>query len=210
MTDTVQPAPVVDVPETKPRKRAVAADKHSFYAKLIKAQGEMPAALKNRVNPFAKAKYADLQAVLEAIKPTLVKNGLGFNQMTKTHIENGNLFADIETIVFDESNELSSGVLSIPVGSGNQAQAIGSAISYGRRYQALAFFGISSDDDDGVTAGNHPATVCNAQLADDATAAAKQGADAYRAFFQRLAPGDRTQLLSSGIHAQLKSQLGVA
>lgn len=206
MTDTVEPATVV-APEPKPRKRAVPAEKRKLFEAFIAAQADMPSALKNRTNPFAKAKYADLQAVLDAIKPTLAKHKLGFVQQTTTHIEGTTLWVDVETIVFDAETELSSGVLSIPVGGGNQAQAIGSAISYGRRYQALAFFGISSEDDDGMSAGGH-AVQCSPDLTAAAQQAAARGLEAYQQWFGTLSPAARKELTESGLHAQLKAQVG--
>lgn len=205
VTDTTAPV------EKKPRKREVAAEKRSLYANLIKAMSEMSSALKNKTNPFAKSKYADITSVLEAIKPPLYKYGLGMRQEAVTRQDKqGILFVDVETIVFDEKAELSSGVLSIPIASGNVAQAIGSAISYARRYSAMSFFGIASDDDDGLSAGNHNAQQCDPQLVAQAQQAAAQGLQAYQQWFLSLSNDARTALTQSGVHAQIKASLGAA
>jgi hypothetical protein len=47
---------------------------------LAKAQGEMGGAVKGKSNPFFKSKYADLPAVIEAIKPAFTENNLSYVQ----------------------------------------------------------------------------------------------------------------------------------
>src|SRR5262252_435306 len=50
---------------------------------LAKAQGEMPNAIFNRINPHFKSRYADLAAIREATTPALSKHGLKLNHRTK-------------------------------------------------------------------------------------------------------------------------------
>lgn len=56
---------------------------------IAKAQGEFLTAKKDKDNPFFKSKYADMEAVVEATRPALSKNGLSVVQsvfrMDDTH-----------------------------------------------------------------------------------------------------------------------------
>ena len=123
-----------------------------LYAALVKAQSEMTGAVRDSKNPFFKSNYADLVSVMQAIRPALTNNGLGFIQAC--HDADG--AAKVETIIFHESGEhISCGVISVPV-SKNDAQAYGSAITYAKRYSLQAAFGVPSVDDDGNSAALAP------------------------------------------------------
>lgn len=118
-----------------------------IFTALCKAQSEFPKVLKNCVNPMFKSHYADLENCLQAVRPALNKNGLFLRQV----VTNGENCVCVETIIGHVSGaEISSGVLSIPVamGKGIGAQAVGSAMTYAKRYSLCAFLGISADDDD--------------------------------------------------------------
>lgn len=119
-----------------------------LFTALAKAQAEMEAAAKDSTNPFFKSKYADLNAVMGAVKPALAKHGLGFIQVCHD-AENA---AKVETVVIHESGEqFACGAVSVPVAK-HDAQAYGSALTYARRYSLAAAFGVGAEDDDGERA----------------------------------------------------------
>lgn len=100
-------------------------------------------------------KYADLGQILSLIRPLLQKNGLSFAQ----HVGNANDMVAIETIVMHSSGQWMSSELLMPAvqsKSMNAAQAMGSVITYGRRYALSAIFGIAQIDDDGTAAKIEP------------------------------------------------------
>lgn len=111
---------------------------------LCKAQEQMCGAVKDAHNPFFKSKYADLVAVVKAVKEPFAANGLSYSQFP--------LFADgkvgVETILMHESGEWISSELVLPM-TKQDHQAAGSAITYARRYALQAIAGIPSEDDDG-------------------------------------------------------------
>lgn len=215
MTNTVETAQTpqetpaaAPAPEHKPRARKSEPkklDAQGVGMKLVAACAEMPAAIKNAANPFSKSKYADLQSVFNAIKPALAKHGLMMSQPCTTRVaDNGALFVQVETVITDGLEEISSGVLEIPVAGNNVAQGIGSAMTYAKRYSATSFLGIASEDDDGNAAGG--ASICPPELAAKAKAAAAQGIEAYKAFFAALRNEERAVLTRSGLHEQLKKE----
>ena len=115
---------------------------------FVKAQAAMASASKDSKNPHFKSTYSSLHAVIEAVRPPLAANGLGFTQ--KLHTSDGGV--SVETVLIHESGEhLSCGILFIPA-SKQDAQGFGSAVSYGKRYSLQSALGISSDDDDANSA----------------------------------------------------------
>ena len=114
---------------------------------LCKAQAEMSGAAKDANNPFFKSKYADLGAVVKAVKEPFSNNGLSYSQFP-IMLENK---VGVETILMHESGEWISGELVLPM-TKQDPQAAGSAITYARRYGLQSVAGIPSEDDDGNNA----------------------------------------------------------
>lgn len=120
-------------------------------AALVKAQAECQNVTMNRTNPHFKSRYADLAAVRDAIIPVFNKHGLAIIQTPTTGDFSG--FA-LETRIVHSSGEQM--IWSFPLPSDtSKMQAIGSAISYARRYTLSAIAGVASEeDDDGNAATN--------------------------------------------------------
>ena len=115
---------------------------------MAAAFGEIEAATKSANNPHFRSKYADLGAVIEAIKPALIKHGLFFTQRPQPS-EGG---VTVETVLgHTGGEEMSLGSLFVPANK-NDAQAFGSALTYARRYALVTAFGVPVEDDDGNAA----------------------------------------------------------
>ena len=115
---------------------------------LLKAQSEMSNPKKGATNPFFKSKYADLNAIREAVIPTLNENGISVLQPI-VHVDGKNF---VKTILLHESGELMDSLTEIIYNKQNDAQAQGSGISYARRYALQSFVCVGADDDDGQKA----------------------------------------------------------
>lgn len=104
---------------------------------------------KDSVNPFFKKKYASLGAILSTIEVPLQESGLTFSQFpTDT---NG-----LTTIIIHvESGEYMQSTYIMPVSKPNDPQAVGSAITYARRYALGAILALNIDEDDD---GNYAST----------------------------------------------------
>jgi hypothetical protein len=85
-----------------------------------------------------KFKYADLSTVIETTKDLLVKNGLAVSQFGDAN--------NLVTLLTHTSGQWLMGELSI--GQYPNMQALGSAITYLKRYSYCAILGIVADDDD--------------------------------------------------------------
>lgn len=132
---------------------------------LATALPELEGAKKIKTNPGFKSKYADLGAVIEAIRP-IVDHGIWFRQVLH-ECEKGVM---VETLYTGFGVTISAGSLHIPADKAN-AQGFGSALTYARRYALQAAFGLSSEDDDGNAASaprkqEAPAVLDDAQWAE--------------------------------------------
>ena len=116
---------------------------------LVKAQAEMSGAIKDSNNPFFKSKYADLGAVIKAIKEPFSNNGLAYTQFPYNN-EKG---IGVETMLIHESGEWLRSEYTLPMVK-LDPQAAGSAITYARRYALQAMAGIPALDDDAESAMN--------------------------------------------------------
>jgi ERF superfamily protein len=117
---------------------------------MAAAFGEIEGATKTAQGQVGqqKYKYADLTAVLEAIKPALIKHALFFTQHPKP-TESG---ITVETVLHHAGGEhLSLGELFVPANK-QDAQGFGSALTYARRYALVTAFGVPVEDDDGNAA----------------------------------------------------------
>lgn len=119
----------------------------SLAVAMCKAQADMGGASKGANNPFFKSKYADLSAVVQAVKEPFANNGLSYVQFPIE--ENGRI--GVETILMHNSGEWLSNKFTVQL-TKQDAQGAGSAITYCRRYGLQAVAGIPSEDDDGNAA----------------------------------------------------------
>ena len=114
-----------------------------FTKALSKFQGEITSVKKTSVNPFFKSKYADLDAIWDVCRKPLSSNGLALVQIP-VELE-GNLY--LETLLIHTSGEYIKGYLALNP-KATDPQAVGSAITYARRYAMSAMLGVSADEDD--------------------------------------------------------------
>ena len=127
-------------------------------AALVAANAEVENALKNQNNPAFRSKYADLGEILRVVKPVYAAHGLTVVQMPG--YDNGDV-AQLESLILHESGEWISSVAGAPMPmrftkKGEElppdAQAMGSCITYLRRYSLAAIAQITQEDDDGNAA----------------------------------------------------------
>lgn len=132
-----RPAPVVMEWEQSP-------DVAELFGALAKAQGEIEGASKDKENPHFRSRYADLASVWDACRAPLSKNGLCVIQQP---FARGNL-AGIRTQLGHASGQWIACVATTTP-KDNGPQALGSCLTYLRRYALSAFAGVAPDDDDG-------------------------------------------------------------
>lgn len=99
--------------------------------------------------------YAGLPSIQETIKPILEKHGLMVIQPLGYETEHGNTLIETK-LIHIESGESSTSITCVPkvsFGNMNEYQALGSGITYLRRYALSSILGIVTDEDNDGAAG---------------------------------------------------------
>jgi len=125
-----------------------------FNKAFTKMQAKLPRiAEKGKTN---NSKYALMEDIIDVCRPILEEYGFS------THfdfLEKDNKVAVNCTVIHEDGFSRKTTTPFLPYdasGNKNAIQAVGSAMSYGKKYAFVAAFNISSGDDDGVAAGSKP------------------------------------------------------
>lgn len=110
---------------------------------VLSAKKEIGKVAKNAKNPHFKNTYADINALIEAVEPILLENGLVLLQPVNDGIVT-------TRIIHAESGEEISSAIQLP--TANTPQQLGSAITYYRRYTLQSLLSLQAEDDDGQEA----------------------------------------------------------
>lgn len=130
---------------------------NELFSALSKAQGRIKTALKDKKNPFFKSNYADLSSVWDSCREALSSNGLSVVQTIQPFGVDG---MKMVTILGHSSGQWIKGEAPIIL-SKKDPQAVGSAITYYRRYTLSSMVGITADeDDDGNAATSNKIQSC--------------------------------------------------
>lgn len=124
----------------------------NIYSALAKFRNKLVQPAKTEKNHYFGQDYVGLEGVMNAIDQAIEGLGLSYIQEVK-NLESGAVA--VQTVIFYQNGEhLESGWLALKPDK-QTAQGYGSAITYSKRYQLSAMFGVSSDpDDDGNAASN--------------------------------------------------------
>jgi hypothetical protein len=169
----------------------------AFIRAKVAAIGEMPRIGQDGYNTHLKARYAKWETMQPIVNRVLVKYGLSLSfkvggdgqKMTVTPILQGHGWTE----------EGDAMPLPADTGPGRSAvQAVGSSISYGKRYAAMAMLNILqagvAEDDDGAGGSSDPydqLTEAERELVDAGRAKAADGVAPYEAWFKALDAGQR-------------------
>ena len=133
-------------------------NERTLFERLLAAQEKIGKISKDKENPFFKSKYADINIIIDMIKPILNEEGILFMQPLSnvdgkpaiTTILRNNQDSIEYTTVFPGLPKPAEGKKSNPF------QEMGSAITYYRRYALISILGLESTDDDANSAPTAP------------------------------------------------------
>lgn len=100
---------------------------------------------KDAKNPFFKSNYASLPHILDEIAKPLEKSGL-----VLTQFPDGSGLTTM--LIHANSGQFLEATYEMPVAKANDPQALGSAISYARRYAVSSILSLKIEDDDAEAA----------------------------------------------------------
>jgi hypothetical protein len=115
---------------------------------LLKAKAAMGTLTKDAKNPHFKSTYASLAAVVDVLRQPLTDSGIVYIESPVPELEPGRIAIDL-TICHAASGESITYRSPVMVAQQQTPQAIGSALTYARRYQLMTVFGLAPEDDDG-------------------------------------------------------------
>lgn len=146
-------------------------------AKALSAcQADVKAAAEDKKNPHFRSQYSSLNSIWQACREALSKNGLSVSQLTSC---DGDMLM-LNTLLMHESGQWLMSTMPI-ISAKATPQAMGSSITYMRRYCLAAIVGVASgEDDDGNEAERHAAIRAKYPVIDEKP----EGYDAFlRDFF---------------------------
>lgn len=133
----------------------------AFNAALAQMQSELPTVAETAKGH--NTKYAPLERINEAVRPILQRHGFAITFRTKQ----GQAGIEVSAVLSHREGHHEETSLILPAdnsGSKNAVQAIGSTISYGKRYALCALLNISTGDDtDGAPASVNVISATQAQ-----------------------------------------------
>lgn len=115
---------------------------------LLTAQKKIGAAKKSGKNPHFQSTFSNLVDIMEACKDELNANGIMVLQPVMNNV--------LETMLIHETGEWMSSETPIVCKAPNDPQALGSAITYARRYGLGSMLFIPAEDDDAESANKMP------------------------------------------------------
>lgn len=134
---------------TRAKKEEVVPQVESLniYQKLHLAKQSMGKVIKNATNPHLKRNYADINSIIDTVEPILLDHGLLLIQPI--------IDDKVYTIIVDiETGDKLESYLTLPPIT--DAQKLGGACTYFRRYTLVNLLSLQAVDDDGHEASRAP------------------------------------------------------
>ena len=171
---------------------ATSADTDKIDPALISSQGACGAVVADVLNPQYNSNYTSLSACLRTVIPVAAKYGLGFITSCQS-VPDGKILAI--TKLFHTSGQWIQITLPMrPTNRGDSNQALGSILSYARRYSISSLFALRQADDD-ANAGDG--------LADSTVETPTTAADTNP---RTVSPDDHQTLVTSAVAEQFTSK----
>jgi len=132
----------------------------TFSSDLVAALAELRTLGQDGSNPHFKSRYLTLQTLIEGVRPILARHHLALLQPVTA---DGNSVT-VTTVILHASGAKFDSSLTLTATGPATPQALGSLISYARRYGAGSLLGIVSDPDadDDANAASAPTTYTSA------------------------------------------------
>ncbi len=147
----------------------------TVYRALAAARAEFPPIKKDR--SAYNYKYADLSTVMDAVTPILRKHQLEIVQTVQMDRLDTTLYWIDDDAITDDSI-----ACSLPLPTDAASQALGSAITYARRYSIVTLLGLVTEDDDDGEAASPPPSASPRTQSRPSPASSPAKADEWIAF----------------------------
>ena len=149
----------------------------TFSADLVAALAELRTLGQDGANPHFKSRYLTLQTLIEGVRPILARHNLALLQPVTADANS----VTVTTVILHASGAKFDSALTLTATGPATPQALGSLISYARRYGAGSLLGIVSDPDadDDANAASAPSSAPQDDGYNRARQAEKQAYDLW-------------------------------
>lgn len=145
----------------------------AFYAAMAEAQGEMEPIRKDAINPHTKSRYASFEAIDGTLRPVYTRHGFSVSYRTGKTDQPG-VVRMICTVAHAGGHSIEAELTAALDNSGaggrtnkTDVQAVGSTVSYLRRYILSMIWNVAlagdDDDDDGESSRRQQASPLRAE-----------------------------------------------
>lgn len=187
----------------------------AFIAAKTAAIAAMPRIGQDGYNSHLKSRYAKWETMQPIVNRVLAERGLALS----FEVGGDGVKMTVRPILQGHGWTERGDAMPLPADDGpgrSKVQGVGSTISYGKRYSAMAMLNLlqagSVEDDDGEATAGRGREYSEAQelLISDGNMAARKGVDAYADWFKTLSATQRGWLVEEGKHDELKKAAGAA
>lgn len=163
LTNGVKAAAITAATRAAEQRQRLGVDNRSLNFAMFEAQCDLPAWITTDKKGAHNVKYASLKTILETVRPVLLKHHIRIRQGAERSFmldegggSKGRLVPVYTDFIHMITGEQERTTIEMAV-TRLDPQAMGSAITYGKRYSLIAGLGLSTDeaDDDGVRATPH-------------------------------------------------------
>ena len=175
---------IIQLKNSEEEKTAKAA----YHSAMAQCQSKMPEISENGeivVNGQVRSRYAKFEDIVKATKPLLSEYGFSFSSKSQFTDKNV-IVSGIVSHAGGHSEETQTVLPFDNSGSKNNVQAVGSSLSYARRYLFCMLFNITTggEDDDGNAASNDVITVEQAAKLKERLAATESDVKKFCGYFK--------------------------
>ena len=118
---------------------------------LLEVQSKVSVVVRDATNPHFKSRYATLENVVAAVRPHCIEQGLIITQAAG--IPDSGMVPVETRIIHVKSGQWLKSTIALPA-TKQDAQGVGSAVTYACRYSLMSLFCLPPADDDGNAASN--------------------------------------------------------
>jgi hypothetical protein len=171
--------------EDRQREDEARQAQKAFFVAMSAAQAEIKPVARTQTNGHTKSKYADIEAISDAIQPIITKQGFALTFSEEECPKPNHMRVVCDVMHVEGHCRTYRGDVPIDAAGSqgkankNATQAYGSTKSYGRRYLKLDIFDVpvKGKDTDGNTPEAEPAQISPEQLAELQGLIDRSGAD---------------------------------
>lgn len=120
----------------------------SVYKKLFEIQKRNIVMTADAENPFYHSKYVSIENIMSTLKPILEE----FKLLLFHTVNGGTVVTFLVDTEMEDGQEHAQVISQFPINNQLDAQKIGATITYGKRYNIVAIFSLTEEDDDGNSA----------------------------------------------------------